>query len=132
LAGEGNVASRLAPLGLRLPPPMQVPSGARLPFAFVRVYGERAFASGHGPQGPDGALLGPFGKVGADVTVDQAYESARLTALSVLGSLERQLGSLDRVVAWLRGFGMVNAAPGFRDEPRVINGFSALILEVFG
>jgi enamine deaminase RidA (YjgF/YER057c/UK114 family) len=111
---------------------MQAPPGARLPFAFVRVRGERALVAGHGPQAPDGSLAEPFGKVGAEVSVDQAYASARLTALSVLGSLQRELGSLDRVSAWLRVFGMVNAAPGFRDEPRVINGFSDLILEVFG
>jgi enamine deaminase RidA (YjgF/YER057c/UK114 family) len=127
-----EIEAHLTRLGLQLPPPIQAPPGARLPFASVRVHGDRALISGHGPQQADGSLAGPFGKVGSEVTVDQGYAAARLTALSVLGSLRRQLGSLDRIGAWLRVFGMVNAAPGFRDEPRVINGFSDLILEVFG
>jgi enamine deaminase RidA (YjgF/YER057c/UK114 family) len=127
-----SIDDRLTALGLQLPERVQPPSGARLPFAAVRVRGNRAYIAGHGPQNLDGSLAGPFGKVGTDVTVEQAYQSARLTALSVLGSLKRAIGSLDRVTAWLRVFGMVNAAPGFRDEPSVINGFSDLILEVFG
>jgi enamine deaminase RidA (YjgF/YER057c/UK114 family) len=129
---NGSIAQRLTELGLTLPATAPAPPGARLPFSFVRVRGDRAIVSGHGPQAADGSLSGPFGKVGAEVTVDQAYESARLTALSVLASLQRELGNLDRVTAWLRVFGMVNAAPDFKDEPRVINGFSDLLLEVFG
>jgi enamine deaminase RidA (YjgF/YER057c/UK114 family) len=129
---DGIIEQRLQALGLILPEPVQAPPGARLPFSFVRVRGERALVAGHGPQAPDGSLAPPFGKVGAEVSADQAYASARLTALSILGSLQRELGSLDRISAWLRVFGMVNAAPGFKDEPRVINGFSDLILEVFG
>jgi enamine deaminase RidA (YjgF/YER057c/UK114 family) len=104
----------------------------RLPFASVRVRGSRAYISGHGPFNPDGSLAGPFGKVGAEVTLEQAYQSARLTALSILGSLKRELGDLERVTAWLRVFGMVNSAPGFDRQPQVINGFSDLILELYG
>jgi len=70
--------------------------------------------------------------VGAEVPEEQAYEAARLTALAILGSLKRELGDLDRVTAWLRVFGMVNSAPGFDRQPNVINGFSDLILEVYG
>jgi enamine deaminase RidA (YjgF/YER057c/UK114 family) len=70
--------------------------------------------------------------VGAEVSVEQAYQAARLTALAVLGSLKRALGDLDRVTAWLRVFGMVNSAPGFTQQPNVINGFSDLIIEVYG
>jgi enamine deaminase RidA (YjgF/YER057c/UK114 family) len=127
-----QIESRLAALGLVLPAPMQVPPGVRLPFATVRIRGNRAYIAGHGPQNPDGTLAGPFGKVGAEVAVDEGYQAARLTALSILGSLQRALGDLDRVAAWLRIFGMVNAAPGFTQEPAVINGCSDLILEVFG
>ena len=71
-------------------------------------------------------------KVGADVSVEQAYESARLTGLSILGSLERELGELDRVTAWLRVFGMVSGAPGFKQQPGVVNGFPDLILGLYG
>jgi enamine deaminase RidA (YjgF/YER057c/UK114 family) len=127
-----RVEERLQALGLVLPPPIKVPAGLVLPFQFVRVLGRRAFIAGHGPQGPDGAIAPPFGKVGRDVTVEQGNAAARLTALAILGSLKRALGDLDRVTAWGRVFGMVNSAPGFNQQPRVINGFSDLILELYG
>ena len=123
---------RLRELGLVLPAPLQLPTGVRLPFAAVRVRGNRALVSGHGPLGADGRLAGPFGKVGADVTAEQAYASARLTMLAILADLRSALGSLDRISAWLRVFGMVNTAPGFNDMPRVINGASDLVLDIFG
>ena len=127
-----NVEERLRTLGLRLPPPMRAPAGVNLPFQFVRLIGHRALISGHGPQNPDGTFAAPFGKVGRDVSVEQAYHAARLTAASMLGSLKRALGDLDRVAAWARVFGMVNSCPGFNKQPSVINGFSDLILELYG
>lgn len=127
-----EVEARLEELGLVLPEPLEVPPGLVLPFSFVRVRGDRAYVSGHGALNPDGSLAGPFGKVGAEVSVEQGYEAARLTALAVLASLKRALGDLDRVSAWLRVFGMVNSAPGFDRQPNVINGFSELILELYG
>ncbi len=127
-----TVESRLAALGLVLPPPLQTPPGLTLPFAWVRVAGNRAYLSGHGPVGPDGALLQPLGKVGRDLTVEQGYAAARATALAMLATLQRELGDLDRVTRWLRVFGMVNTAPGFDRTPAVINGFSDLILELYG
>ena len=127
-----DIEAKLQQLGLTLPAPVQAPAGVRLPFAFVRVLDNRAYISGHGPQNPDGSIAGPFGKVGADLTLEEAYASSRLTALAILGSLKRELGDLDRVSAWLRVFGMVNSAPGFRSQPQVINGFSDLIMELYG
>jgi enamine deaminase RidA (YjgF/YER057c/UK114 family) len=127
-----EVEARLEELGLVLPEPLKAPPGLHLPFSWVRVRGDRAYVSGHGAQNPDGSLAGPFGKVGAEVSLEQGYEAARLTALSVLGNLKRVLGDLDRVSAWLRVFGMVNSAPGFNQQPSVINGFSELIIEVYG
>jgi enamine deaminase RidA (YjgF/YER057c/UK114 family) len=127
-----RIEARLAELGLVLPPPLKPPPGVRLPFSPVRVVGDRAYVSGHGPQGADGSSVGPFGKVGAEVTLEEAKAAARLTALSILGSLSRELGDLDRVTAWLRVFGMVNSAPGFDRQPAVINGFSDLIIELYG
>jgi enamine deaminase RidA (YjgF/YER057c/UK114 family) len=103
-----------------------------LPFDFVNVQGDRAIVSGHGPQSPDGSIAPPFGQVAGDVSLEEAVVAARLTALSMLGSLQRSLGSLDRVTGWLRVFGMVNSTPGFEQQPTVINGFSDLILDVFG
>ncbi len=127
-----SVLRRLEALGLSLPPGPSPPPGVVLPFPWVNVRGDRAFVSGHGPEGPDGAVRGPFGQVGRDVSVDQALELARFAALSVLGSLQRELGDLDRIAGWCRVFGMVNSAPGFGQQPTVINGFSELILAVFG
>ncbi len=128
----GKIEARLKALGLVLPEPLATPQPVRLPFAQVRVRGNRAYISGHGPQAPDGSLTTPLGKVGADVSLEEGYQAARLTALSMLGSLKRVLGNLDRVTAWLRVFGMVNSAPGFTRQPAVINGFSDLILELYG
>jgi hypothetical protein len=127
-----SVEARLEELGLVLPEPMQAPEGVRLPFAFARLEGRRIYLAGHGPQAPDGSIAPPRGKVGAEVSPAEGYEAARLTGLSILGTLKRELGDLDRVTAWLRVFGMVNAAPGFADLPSVINGFSDLILELYG
>jgi enamine deaminase RidA (YjgF/YER057c/UK114 family) len=126
------IAQRLAASDLALPPPLQAPPGVVLPFPWVRVFQNRALISGHGPLGPDGSLAKPLGKVGIDLTQEQAYTAARLTGLAILSSLQQALGDLDRIEAWLRVFGMVNAAPGFNRFPAVINGFSDLILEIFG
>jgi len=128
----GHIENQLARLGLILPPEVQPPPGVMLPFAFVNVRGDRAVISGHGPQSAAGPLAPPFGQVGAEVSLEEAVASARLVALSMLGSLHRELGTLDRVTGWLRVFGMVNSAPGFDQQPTVINGFSNVILEVFG
>ena len=127
-----RVEAKLEELGLALPGPTETPPGLVLPFSWVRVRGDRAYVSGHVPLNPDGSFVGPVGKVGADVSDEQGYEAARLTALAILASLKRALGDLDRVGAWLRVFGMVNSAPGFDRQPNVINGFSDLILELYG
>jgi enamine deaminase RidA (YjgF/YER057c/UK114 family) len=127
-----RVEAKLEELGLVLPGPTKTPPGLVLPFSWVRVRGERAYVSGHVPLNPDGSFAGPVGKVGAKVSEEQGYEAARLTALAILASLKRALGDLDLVGAWLRVFGMVNTAPGFDRQPNVINGFSDLILELYG
>jgi enamine deaminase RidA (YjgF/YER057c/UK114 family) len=127
-----EIEAKLAALGLALPPPIEPPAGVVLPFRFVRVVGDRAYVSGHGPQEADGRLAPPFGKVGRDVSMEQGYRAARLTALAMLASLQRTLGDLDRVRAWIRVFGMVNSAAGFDQQPSVIKGFSDLILELYG
>ena len=123
---------RLAELGYVLPAPLKLPPGVTLPFPWVRIVGSRAFISGHGPTNADGSLAQPLGKVGAEVTEEQAFIAARLTGLAILGSLKRALGSLERIACWSRVFGMVNSAPGFNRQPAVINGFTELIVDVFG
>ena len=127
-----KIELKLQTLGLVLPQPLILPPGVTLPFPWVRHHGNRAYVSGHAAQDADGSLAAPLGKVGLDVSVEQAQNSARLTALSILASLKRELGDLDRVSAWLRVFGMVNSAPGFKQQPFVINGFTDLIVELYG
>jgi YjgF/chorismate_mutase-like, putative endoribonuclease len=127
-----RVETRLKEIGLVLPPPVQASGGLRLPFPWINVRNDRVFISGHGPQHADGTPSGPFGKVGAEVTVDQGYDLARKVALSMRASVTRELGDLDRVAGWLRVFGTVNAAPTFDRHPAVINGFSEMILDLFG
>jgi enamine deaminase RidA (YjgF/YER057c/UK114 family) len=126
------IEQKLEAMGLVLPEQLKAPVGVKLPFASVRMRGNRAYIAGHGPQNPDGSIALPTGKVGTDVSEGQAYQAARLVALAILADLKRSLGDLDRVTAWLRVFGMVNSAPGFNRQPAVINGFSDLILELYG
>lgn len=127
-----HIESKLMQLGLQLPEPLRVPAGLKMPFAWVRTRGNRAYIAGHVPLNPDGTLAQPLGKVGAEVTPEQGYHAARLVALAHLASLKRAIGDLDQVTAWLRVFAMVNAAPGFNETPRVTNGYSDLILELYG
>ena len=109
-----------------------MPPGTTLPFPWVRIRGNRAFISGHGPLNTDGSLALPLGKVGLEVTPEQANAAARLVGLAILASLQRELGDLDRVTAWLKVLGMVNSAPGFNRQPYVINGFTDLIVSLYG
>ena len=128
----GQIEERLAAKGLVLPPPLVLPEGMVLPFPEVNIRGQRAIISGASAVQPDGTIAGPFGKVGADVTVDEAHHLAMLTGLCILAGLKRELGELDRITGWVRVFGMVNSAPDFGNQPAVINGFSHLILDIFG
>jgi enamine deaminase RidA (YjgF/YER057c/UK114 family) len=127
-----RIEKRLEELGLVLPQFAKVPPGLKIQFAWVRLYGDRAYVSGHGPLSPDGTPAGPFGQVGAEVSAEQAYTAARLTALAMLSSLRQALGDLDRISAWLMVSGMVSVAPGFAATTNVINGCSEVLLEVFG
>jgi enamine deaminase RidA (YjgF/YER057c/UK114 family) len=88
------------------------------------------FLAGAPPIKPDGKFA--TGKVGTDVTLDEAYQHARLVGLELLAVMRQELGSLDKVVRIGRVFGMVNAAPNFTDHPKVINGCSDLFVQVFG
>jgi enamine deaminase RidA (YjgF/YER057c/UK114 family) len=126
------IEAKLADMGMVLPGSIRLPPGVVLPFSWVRWLGSRAIVSGHGPLAADGTLAEPLGRVGAEVSPEQGYQAARLTGLAILASLKSALGDLDRVTAWVRVFGMVNTAPDFRNYPAVINGFSDLILALYG
>lgn len=121
-----SAEQRLQRLGLVLPPPPP-PIGR---FVTHRRVGELLFLSGQGPLGEDGRFH--EGQVGATVSVSEAREHARLTGLHLLSVMRAALGSLDRVAFVVKLLGMVNAAPGFRDHPAVINGCSELFEAVFG
>jgi len=125
-----SIEQRLEQLGLDLPQPMAPPLGHEFPFALIRVSGNYAHASGHGPANGSEYLM--QGKVGETLTVEEGYEAARLSALSMLAALKQTLGDLDRVVGWVRVVGYVNCTPGFPHTFVVINGFSDLILELWG
>ncbi len=127
----GLISKRLDELGIVLPSPTQLPDG-KLPFPWVRVVGNRALISGHGPADERGVYSRKSGRVGAEISFEEAYQAARTTAYTVLGSLERELGDLDRVASWVRVFGMVNCVAGFDKIPQVINGFSEAIIDVYG
>ena len=126
----GRTDERLAELGLELPAPFAPPRGVEFKFDLVRVSGATAYVSGHGPVDGDRTLV--QGKVGDAVSVEEAAEAARLTGLAILASLRAELGDLDRVSGWTKALGLVNCAPGFNKMPAVVNGFSQLILDVFG
>ncbi len=122
----GRVEDRLSTLGLTLPTPLTPPGNFRL----VKIHDGVAYIAGHGPF--DGATPLVQGLIGRDLTLDEGYGAARLTALSMLASLKRELGELDRVTQWLRAVGYVHCAPGFGENAKVVNGFSDLIIELWG
>jgi enamine deaminase RidA (YjgF/YER057c/UK114 family) len=127
-----KIEKRMEELGIPLHEPTKVPESFRRVFPFVRVSGNRAWISGHAATNPDGTMYNKVGKVGAELTKEEAYESARLTGLAIIAGLKEELGDLDKVKRWVRVFGMVNVAPGFNDMPSVINGFSDLIIKIWG
>jgi enamine deaminase RidA (YjgF/YER057c/UK114 family) len=121
-----NPESRISELGIELPPVS--PPVANYVNA-VRT-GSLVFMAGKGPLRPDGTNI--TGKVGTDLTLEQGYEAARLTGVNLLAALKAEVGDLNKVVRIVKVLGMVNAAPDFKDHPKVINGFSDLMVEVFG
>lgn len=125
----GVIEERLEALGLRLPEPF-AQAGREYNFRVVKVHAGLAYVAGHGPF--DGATPLVQGRLGDDLTVEQGYEAGRLTALAILASLKQELGELDHVTEWLRAVGYVQAAPGFDQNPVVVNGFSDLIVELWG
>ena len=126
-----EIAARLAERGLSIPPPQVVPAGVRLTYRRLVRWEGIAYIAGHGPTHGEG-WGSPLGQVGRSVTVEQAVAAAELTALNVLGTIERELGSLDAVACWLKINGYVNAVDGFTEHATVINGFSDLIVDLYG
>ncbi len=122
-----SAEERLKELNLSLPP---LPSPMANYVSAVRT-GALLYLAGHGPLGDDGRPVSR-GKLGRDLTVEEGYQASRQTALNALVTLRAELGSLDRVRRIVKVLGMVNADPDFQKTPQVINGFSDLMVEVFG
>ena len=122
-AQSGGAEDNLKRKNIALPPPVAPVANY---VSAVRV-GNLLFLSG---SGPDQAT--PKGKVGKDLTLEQGYQAARSVGLNLLATARANLGSLDKVKRVVKVLGMVNSAPGFTDQPKVINGFSDLMVEVFG
>ena len=120
-----SAESRIRELGLELPDPPS-PIAVYVPAV---ITGNLLFVSGHGPAAIEGVKPG---KVGQDLTIEEGKLAARATGLRILSTMRDRLGSLDRVVRLVRSFGMVNAVPDFTEQPQVINGYSELMVEVFG
>jgi enamine deaminase RidA (YjgF/YER057c/UK114 family) len=121
-----TIEDKLSQLGLKLP-------AAGKPVAnYVPAVrsGNLVFLSGHGPVMDDGSRV--TGKVGRDLTLDEGYAAARRIALILLASLKSEIGDLDKVRRIVKILGMVNCTPDFVDQPKVINGASDLLVEIFG
>lgn len=117
---------RISELKLELPPAPK-PAGTYRPVVQV---GKLLYVAGHGPLLPDKTLV--EGKVGVDLDVEGGIQAARAVGLTMLATLRSELGSLDKIARIIKTFGMVNASADFREHPKVINGFSDLMVEVFG
>jgi enamine deaminase RidA (YjgF/YER057c/UK114 family) len=117
---------RLEQLGLTLPP-LSTPVANYVPY---RLAGNLLYLSGQGPKRPDGSYR--VGRLGRDISVEDAYQEARMVGLGLLAVAKAALGSLDRIEAVVKLLGMVNAEPDFADHPKVINGCSDLFVEVLG
>ena len=126
MSAEAQLAAKLADLDLQLPPAPE-PKGVYKP---VVVVGNLVYTSGHLPVDAAGGLV--TGRVGAELDVQAGYRAAQWTALAILASLRKELGSLDRIGRVVKVFGVVNCTPEFTQQPAVINGCSELLAEVFG
>ena len=121
-----DVEQKVEELGITL----QEPSPPVANYVNAVRTGNLVFMAGKGPKKADGAYI--TGKVGADLTIEEGYAAARLTATQQLSALKAEIGDLNKVVRIVKVLGMVNAAPEFTEHPAVINGFSDLMVEVFG
>ena len=121
-----SAEARVVDLNLEFPPPPK-PGGIYHP---VVIVGNLAYVSGHGPMRTDGSMI--TGKVGATMNEAEAFQAARQVGLTMLATLRRELGSLDRIERIVKTLGMVNATPDFATHPQVINGFSSLMVEIWG
>ncbi len=122
----GQAEAKLKEMGIELPEPVAPVAN----YVNAVKTGNLVFLAGKGPTDENGNLV--TGKVGTDLTIEEGYEAARLTAISQLAALRAEIGNLDKVTRVVKVLGMVNASPDFTEHPKVINGFSDFMVEVFG
>lgn len=127
-----KIEARLEQMGLVLPAPAAYKPSVEGPPVPVLVRGNIAYVSGHSARNPDGTSYPAKGKVPTEVSPEEAHEAARLTGLTILSELQRAIGDLDCISAWLNVIGFVNADPGFARTSYVISGFSDFIIDLFG
>jgi enamine deaminase RidA (YjgF/YER057c/UK114 family) len=126
----GVIELKLDERGLTIPPSQVLPPGVQLTYRRLVRQGPIVYVAGHGPTFGEG--WGYLGKIGEDLTVEEGVKAAELTALNMLGTIKRELGNLEGVTTWLKVTGYVNAVAGFTEQARVINGFSDLLLDLYG
>jgi len=126
VSGTEDIDKRLVQLGIALPE-LAPPLANYVPAVQV---GQTIYLSGRGPRKSDGSYI--IGKVGKDLSVEEAYQAARLTAINQLAALKAHIGDLNRVKRIVRVTGYVHCTDDFTQQPQVINGFSDLMVEVFG
>lgn len=122
-----DVEQKISDLGITLNK-QELPPGANI--LLITRSGNKVYLSGNGPILPGGEMI--TGKVGSDLSVEEGYKAARLTAINHLAILKAEIGDLNKVVKIVKVLGMVNADPSFTDHPKVMNGYSDLMIEVFG
>ena len=122
----GKIEQKLQEMGVML---YELPAPTANFVRAVRT-GNLVFLAGHGPQKPDGTSV--TGKLGKDLSIEEGQEAARYVAITLLSALKEEIGDLDRVQRIVKVHGMVNGTPDFTDQPKVMNGFSDFIVEVFG
>ena len=126
MAQKTDVEKKLKELGIEL----IVPPKPMANYVHAVRTGNLVYLAGHGPSKTDGSLI--LGKLGKDLSIDQGYAAARQTGISLLSSLKAEIGDLNKVKRFVKVLGMVNCTPDFTDQPKVINGFSDLMVSIYG
>lgn len=121
-----DVEERLEELGIKL----VIPNAPTANYLKAKRVGNLVFLSGHGPDKPDGTQV--IGRLGEDLSLEEGQKAARFTGISLLSSLKAEIGDLNKVKNIVKALGMVNAGPSFTNHSQVINGFSDLMVEIFG
>jgi len=125
-AKRSDVEVKLKELGIKLPTPAKPIAN----YVGAVQTGNLVFLAGAGPRKEDGTYMS--GRLGQDVSIEQGYQAARLTGINQLAALKAEVGDLNKVKRIVKVLGMVNSTPAFTEQPKVVNGFSDLMVEVFG